>query len=130
MKISKRITYALFAILLGGIGVHKFYVKEHGWGIIYLLFCWTYIPVILGIIEGIIALSSTDKEFCEKYEIEDDALTDNANKDYLSELNSLNELKDKGIISKEEFTAKKRLLLFGDEIKKKIVKKFGYLKYF
>ena len=118
MKISKRITYALFAILLGGIGVHKFYVKEHGWGIIYLLFCWTYIPVILGIIEGIIALSSTDKEFCEKYEIEDDALTDNANKDYLSELNSLNELKDKGIISKEEFTAKKRLVLFGDDTNK------------
>ena len=118
MNISKRIAFALFAILLGGIGVHKFYVKEHGWGIIYLLFCWTYIPAILGIIEGIIALSSTDKEFCEKYEIEDDALTDNANKDYLSELNSLNELKDKGIISKEEFTAKKRLVLFGDEIKK------------
>ena len=118
MNISKRIAFALFAILLGGIGVHKFYVKEYGWGVIYLLFCWTYIPSIIGIIEGIIALSSTDKEFCEKYEIEDDALTDNANKDYLSELNSLNELKDKGIISKEEFTAKKRLLLFGDEIKK------------
>ena len=118
MNISKRIAFALFAIFLGGIGVHKFYVKEYGWGVIYLLFCWTYIPAILGIIEGIIALSSTDKEFCEKYEIEDDALTDNANKDYLSELNSLNELKDKGIISKEEFTAKKRLVLFGDEIKK------------
>ena len=118
MKISKRITYALFAILLERIRVHKFYVKEPGWGIIYLIFCWTNIPAILGIIEGIIALSNTDKEFCEKYEIEDDALTDNANKDYLSELNSLNELKDKGILSKEEFTAKKRLLLFGDEIKK------------
>ena len=52
MNISKRIAFALFAIFLGGIGVHKFYVKEHGWGIIYLLFCWTYIPAILGIIEG------------------------------------------------------------------------------
>ena len=118
MNISKRIAFALFAIFLGGIGVHKFYVKENTWGVIYLLFCWTYIPAILGIIEGIIALSSTDKEFCEKYEIEDDALTDNVNKDYLSELNSLNELKNKGILSEEEFTAKKRLLLFGDKIQK------------
>ena len=118
MNISKRIAFALFAIFLGGIGVHKFYVKEHGWGIIYLLFCWTYIPAILGIIEGIIALSSTDKEFCEKYEIEDDALTDNVNKDYLSELNSLNQLTNKGILSQEEFTATNRLLLFGDKIQK------------
>ena len=118
MNISKRIAFALFAIFLGGIGVHKFYVKENTWGVIYLLFCWTYIPAILGIVEGIMALCKTDEEFCETYGIEDDTPTDNANKDYLSELNSLNELKDKGIISKEEFTAKKRLVLFGDEIKK------------
>ena len=118
MNISKRIAFALFAILLGGIGVHKFYVKEYGWGVIYLLFCWTYIPAILGIVEGIMALCKTDEEFCETYGIEDDAITDNVNKDYLSELNSLNELKNKGILSEEEFTAKKRLLLFGDKIQK------------
>ena len=83
MNISKRIAFALFAILLGGIGVHKFYVKEYGWGVIYLLFCWTYIPSIIGIIEGIVTLCKTDEEFCEEYGIEDDAPTDNVNKDYL-----------------------------------------------
>ncbi len=51
MVISKRIAFALFALLLGGIGAHKFYIKENVWGVIYLLFCWTYIPAILGIIE-------------------------------------------------------------------------------
>ena len=118
MKISKRIAFALFAIFLGGIGVHKFYVKEYGWGVIYLLFCWTYIPSIIGIIEGIVTLCKTDEEFCEEYGIEDDAPTDNVKKNYLSELNSLNELKNKGVLSEEEFTAKKRLLLFGDKIQK------------
>ena len=65
MVISKRIAFALFALLLGGIGAHKFYIKENVWGVIYLLFCWTYIPTILGIIEGIMALCKTDEEFCE-----------------------------------------------------------------
>ena len=65
MVISKRIAFALFALLLGGIGAHKFYIKENVWGVIYLLFCWTYIPAILGIIEGIMALCKTDEEFCE-----------------------------------------------------------------
>ena len=38
---------ALLALLLGGLGVHHFYL---GWwlaGLIYLLFCWTFIPMIL-----------------------------------------------------------------------------------
>ena len=65
MVISKRIAFALFALLLGGIGAHKFYIKENVWGVIYLLFCWTYIPAILGIIEGIMALCKTDEESCE-----------------------------------------------------------------
>ena len=29
MVISKRIAFALFALLLGGIGAHKFYIKEN-----------------------------------------------------------------------------------------------------
>ena len=40
MVISKRIAFALFALLLGGIGAHKFYIKENVCGVIYLLFCF------------------------------------------------------------------------------------------
>jgi hypothetical protein len=43
----------VFAILLGGIGVHKFYMGKVLMGILYLLFCWTFIPSVVGIIEGI-----------------------------------------------------------------------------
>lgn len=41
----------LFALLLGGLGLHRFYLGETGWGILYLLFCWTGIPSLIGFIE-------------------------------------------------------------------------------
>jgi TM2 domain-containing membrane protein YozV len=42
----------LLAVLLGHFGAHRFYMGEIGWGIVYLLFCWTGIPTILGVIEA------------------------------------------------------------------------------
>jgi len=62
-----RIAAALFAILLGGIGVHKFYLGKIGMGILYLVFCWTFIPAIVGFIEGIIYLTMSDEAFAAKY---------------------------------------------------------------
>ena len=41
----------LFAVLLGGLGLHRFYLGEIGWGILYLVFCWTGIPTLIGFIE-------------------------------------------------------------------------------
>jgi TM2 domain-containing membrane protein YozV len=58
---------ALLAILLGGLGIHKFYLGQNGKGILYLIFCWTYIPGILSFIEGIIMLCSNDENFQIKY---------------------------------------------------------------
>ena len=44
-KTSKsRTTAGILALLLGGLGVHFFYLEAWGWGIVSLLFCWTYIP--------------------------------------------------------------------------------------
>lgn len=65
MKI--RTTAGILGILLGGIGVHKFYLGQIGMGILYLLFCWTGVPSIIGLIEGIIILCKTDEEFNAKY---------------------------------------------------------------
>ena len=62
-----RVTAAIFALLLGGIGIHKFYLGRVGWGIVYILFCWTLIPALVAFIEGIIYLSMTDDQFTEKY---------------------------------------------------------------
>lgn len=57
----------LFAFFLGGLGGHKFYLGAHGWGVLYLLFSWTYIPLILAIIETVRYIVLTEDEFNEKY---------------------------------------------------------------
>ena len=41
----------LFALFLGSFGVHHFYLRRDGLGILYLIFFWTGIPAILGFIE-------------------------------------------------------------------------------
>ncbi len=53
----------ILGILLGGLGLHKFYMGNIKMGILYILFCWTYIPAIVGLIEGIIYLTETDEKF-------------------------------------------------------------------
>ena len=64
---KSRLTAALLALLLGGIGIHKFYLGRIVQGVLYLLFCWTFIPAIIGLIEGIVLLSMSDKDFIYKY---------------------------------------------------------------
>lgn len=62
-----RVTAALFALLLGSFGAHKFYMGDTGLGVLYLLFCWTGIPGVVGIIEGILYLTKSDQEFAAQY---------------------------------------------------------------
>ncbi|OAL76478.1 hypothetical protein AY608_08805 [Acinetobacter terrae] len=58
---------AILAFFLGGFGVHKFYLGQIGWGIVYLIFCWTFIPAIVAFIEFIIYLCTSDEDFARKY---------------------------------------------------------------
>lgn len=57
------------AIFFGGIGIHKFYLGKVFQGILYLVFCWTYIPVIISFIEGIIYLLSSEHNFSVKHRV-------------------------------------------------------------
>ena len=41
----------LLALFLGTFGIHHFYLRRTGLGILYCCFCWTGIPSILGFIE-------------------------------------------------------------------------------
>lgn len=52
VKKVNQLAYALLAIFLGGLGVHKFYAGKTGMGVIYLLLCWTLVPPRIGFIEG------------------------------------------------------------------------------
>lgn len=60
-------TAALLAIFLGGIGIHKFYLNQAGWGVVYILFCFTFIPAILGFIEGLIFATMSNEDFDRIY---------------------------------------------------------------
>jgi TM2 domain-containing membrane protein YozV len=62
-----KVAAGLLAIFLGGIGMHKFYLGRVGQGIVYFLFCWTFIPSLIGFIEGIIYLTMSEQAFAEKY---------------------------------------------------------------
>lgn len=64
---KSKIIAALLAFFLGGFGIHKFYLGQIGWGIVYLLFCWTFIPSIVAFIEFIIYLCTSDEDFAKKY---------------------------------------------------------------
>jgi TM2 domain-containing membrane protein YozV len=67
MNTKSKTAAGLLGIFLGGIGVHKFYLGRVGAGIVYILFCWTGIPSLIGLIEGIIYLCATDEDFYYKY---------------------------------------------------------------
>lgn len=58
---------ALLAFFLGGIGIHKFYLGQTGAGIVYLLFCWTFIPSFVAFIEFILLLAMSDADFARKH---------------------------------------------------------------
>lgn len=60
---KSKVTAGILALLLGGLGVHKFYRGEIGMGVLYLVFCWTFVPSIVAFIEGIIYLTQTDEAF-------------------------------------------------------------------
>ena len=41
----------LLALFLGGFGIHHFYLRRTGWGVLYACFCWTPLPWVMGFIE-------------------------------------------------------------------------------
>lgn len=64
---KSKVAAALFAIFLGGFGIHKFYLEKVGQGVLYLIFCWTLIPAIIGFIEGIVYLAMSEDSFNFSY---------------------------------------------------------------
>ncbi len=57
----------LLALLLGGFGIHRFYVGPISWGVAYLVFFWTGIPAFLAWLEALYWLTRNDVEWAQKY---------------------------------------------------------------
>lgn len=64
---KNRVVAIILALLLGGFGVHKFYLNKPWQGLCYLLFCWTFIPALIAFIEVIVYIFMSDQEFQRNY---------------------------------------------------------------
>jgi len=47
MKHVNKYIYLFFALFLGDFGIHRFYAGKPKSGILYLVFCWTFVPWFL-----------------------------------------------------------------------------------
>lgn len=54
---DEKLVVGLLALFLGGLGLHKFYLRRTEQGFLFLVFSWTLIPSIIGFIEGILVLT-------------------------------------------------------------------------
>jgi len=135
---KNKTTAGLLAIFLGWLGVHKFYLDRAAQGILYIVFIWTFIPLVVSIIEGIIYLTMTEEAFNLKYNMPktpfvypgfatgQQAINVNVNNgggnletnkqpsDKLpitEQIQKLYKLKLEGILSEDEFSEKKKKLL-------------------
>ncbi|MBA2660897.1 MAG: NINE protein [Bradymonadaceae bacterium] len=130
-------TAALLAFLLGGFGVHKFYLGQSGQGVMYVLFCWTFIPAVIALIETFVYLMMSEQEFNKRYNQQylpayagagaqmGQNVTINLGseqlkgltgpvapaRNVLEELQKLKELHVAGVLTDEEFTVQKQRML-------------------
>lgn len=67
---KNKVVAGLLAVLVGGFGLHWFYLNRSGLGILHLFFCWTPFAWISGLISGIVFLMMDQRIFNEKYNID------------------------------------------------------------
>lgn len=60
-------TAAFLALFLGGVGGHKFYLGRPVQGVLYLFFCWTFIPSLVAGIEFFLLLLMNEARFTRTY---------------------------------------------------------------
>lgn len=57
----------ILALFLGGFGAHRFYLGQVGWGLVFLLFFWTFIPTIFALIDVVRYASLDNETFRDRY---------------------------------------------------------------
>jgi TM2 domain-containing membrane protein YozV len=65
---EKKLAAGILGILIGGLGIHKFYLGYTKEGIIQILLSFACgIGALIGLIEGILYLTKSDQEFVATY---------------------------------------------------------------
>ncbi|WP_019967637.1 NINE protein [Segatella maculosa] len=103
-------TATILSFFLGGLGIHRFYLGQTGLGVLYFVFCWTFIPAFIALIDFIVLLSMSEETFNQKYNFMGNPHSNGVNSSS-EEIKKLYELKEKGIITQEEFDLKKKTTL-------------------
>ncbi|WP_167295801.1 TM2 domain-containing protein [Pedobacter sp. SG908] len=60
---KNKFTTALLALFFGGIGIHRFYLGQTRSGLLYLLFCWTFIPLAIALFDFFAFLFMSEQKF-------------------------------------------------------------------
>ncbi|WP_017316240.1 NINE protein [Mastigocladopsis repens] len=97
-------------------GLHKFYLGQPLWGLLYVLLSWTPIPKVASAIEGVWFLAQDEEAFDRNFNLGKSAIK---NSHYASHqvgalaqaLRELESLRQDGLISEYEFEQKRRQLL-------------------
>lgn len=64
---KSKLIATILAFFFGGLGIHKFYLGQSGKGVLYILFCWTFIPAIIAFFEFFGLLFMSENSFNMKY---------------------------------------------------------------
>lgn len=95
-------------------GLHKFYLGQPFWGVVYLLLGWTQIPRIACAVEGLWLLSQPPEAFAaggRAVTAKTEAFDPNLVNALGTALRELDTLRQEGLISEMEFEQKRRQLL-------------------
>ena len=117
------ILLAFLSVVTPFSGFHKFYLRQPTWGILYLLLCWTPIPKIASVVEGVWYLLQNQSEFDTNFNsgialqpapVASPTITvvDPIQVGAIAEaLRQVDQLRQDGLISEYEFEQKRRQLL-------------------
>jgi TM2 domain-containing membrane protein YozV len=119
-----RVIALIITFFAGAVGIHKFYLGKNFAGIMYFLFCWTFIPALLSFFDFLGLAFMSDEAFDRQFNgVTATTKTFQAPQVYLEKsrhessreiaatLGELKKLYDDGIITAEEYETKRRKLL-------------------
>ena len=121
MILTKRKSRTIAAILafsgtLTISGLHKFYLGQPLWGILYVLLSWTPIPKVACAIEGVWYLTQDEETFDRYFNLGESVMkvstqVGNQVESVANALRELETLRQDGLISEYEFEQKRRQML-------------------
>ncbi|AFZ59532.1 NINE protein [Anabaena cylindrica FACHB-243] len=97
-------------------GLHKFYLGQPFWGILYVLLSWTPIPKVASAIEGVWYLAQDEEAFNRNFNFGKSTAkasqqVSNQVESIANALRELDALRQDGLISEYEFEQKRRQML-------------------